>query len=103
MSEQKYEVVWPLGRSVSEAVDQAPPLSDLNDKTVCFLWNGVFRGHEIFPVVAEELKKKFPKVNIIDEKTMGVTHGLDEREYLVNLPDRLRGLKADAVVSAMGA
>ena len=101
--EPVYEVVWPLGRSVSRSVELAPRLPDLNGKTVCELWDWVFRGNEIYPILAAELKKRYPGIKIIDYKTMGDTHGNDEREYVANLPNLLKQHGADAVISGVGA
>lgn len=98
-----YEVVWPSGRLAVTPVDPAPALVDLNGKTVCELWDGVFRGDEVFPILRGELRKRFPGVNIVDYKTMGNTHGANERDYIANLPDLLRRQGADAVISAVGA
>jgi hypothetical protein len=97
-----FEVVWPLGRLAARPVDPAPALVDLNGKTVCELWDGVFRGDEIFPILRSELQKRFPGVNIIDYKTMGNTHDANEREYVANLPALLRQHGAHAAISAVG-
>ena len=103
MAEPVYEVVWPLGRSVSRPVGLADALPDLNGKTVCELWDWVFRGNEIYPILSAELKKMYPDIKIIDYKTMGDTHGNDEREYVANLPKLLEQYGADAVISGVGA
>ena len=50
MVESTYEVVWPLGKSVYEIASLADHNSDLSGKTICELWDGVFRGAEIFPI-----------------------------------------------------
>lgn len=55
MSEPVYEVVWPLGKSVYEALPLASRDADLNGKTVCELWEWLFRGEEIFPILRELL------------------------------------------------
>ncbi len=102
-AESLYEVVWPLGKLAAKPVDPAPALVDLNGKTVCELWDGVFRGDEIYPILRAELQKKFPGVKIVDYKTMGNTHGADDREYVANLPGMLRQHGAHAVISAVGA
>ena len=98
-----FEVVWPLGKLAAKPVDSAPALVDLNGKTVCELWDGVFRGDEIYPILRSELQKKFPGVKIVDYKTMGNTHDTNEREYVANLAGLLRQHGAHAVISAVGA
>ena len=102
--EPVYEVVWPLGKTVPRPpVDAAPPIFDLNGKTIGEMWDGVFRGDQIFSTLNEELRKKYPGIKIIDHKTMGNCHDRDEREYVANLPNLLRQHGCDAVISAVGA
>lgn len=67
------------------------------------MWDGVFRGDQIYPILNEELRKRFPGVNIVDHVTMGNTHGTNEREYVANLPNLLKEKGCDAVISAVGA
>ncbi len=98
-----FEVVWPLGRFATRPVKPAAALPDLNGKTVCELWDGVFRGDEIYPILRAELQTKFPAVKIVDYKAMGNTHGFNESEYVANLPAWLRQHGAHAVISAVGA
>ena len=98
-----FEVVWPLGRFVSKPVELAAAVLDLNGKTVCELWDDVFRGDQIYAVLNEELRKKFPDITIVEAKTLGNIHGVHEREYVANLPDLLQQHGSDAVISAVGA
>ncbi len=102
-AEPLYEVVWPLGKSVSRPVGLAQALLDLNGKTICEIWDWVFRGDQIYSVFNEELRKKYTDIKIIDHKTMGNSHALGEREYVSNLPNLLRQYGCDAVISATGA
>ena len=102
-AEPMYEVVWPLGKLAAKPIDSVPALADLNGKTVCELWDGVFRGDEIYPILRSELKKQFPGVKIVDYKTMGNTHDTNEREYVANLAGLLRQHGAHAVISGVGA
>ena len=98
-----YEVVWPLGRFVSRPVKPAPALVDLNGKTVAQMWDWVFKGDEIYVILNEELRKRFPGIRIIDHVSMGNTHAANEREYVANLPELLRQQGCDAVISGVGA
>ncbi len=58
------EVFNPTG-TVETTYSHAPRLDTLARKTICELWNGVFRGEEIFPIMRESLKKQFPGIKII--------------------------------------
>jgi hypothetical protein len=101
--EPSFEVVWPLGRVATEAVDLAPALSDLNGKTVCELWDWLFRGDQMYPVINEELRARYPDIKIVDHEAMGNTHGTHGRAYVANLAELLRKHGCDAVISAVGA
>lgn len=102
-AEPRYEVVWPLGKSVSSPIDLAPALSDLNGKTVGEIWDWAFRGDQMYAVINAELRKRFPGVRIVEHEVMGNCHGLGAREYVANLPALLRRHGCDAVISAAGA
>jgi hypothetical protein len=98
----KYRVVWPRGRKVADRAKPAPRLESLNGKTVAELWDYVFRGEEIFPLIESELSGRFPGIKFISPDRFGNTHSTEEREVLFALPDRLRELGVDAVISGMG-
>jgi hypothetical protein len=101
-SQGKYQVVWPRGKKVVDRAAPARRLETLNGKTVAELWDYVFRGEEIFPLVESELAARFPDVKFISPDRFGNTHSTEEREVLAALPDRLRELGVDAVISGMG-
>lgn len=102
MSEPDYEVVWPLGKIVGAKSDLAAGLNDLNGKTVVEIWDGVFRGDEVFPIMREELKKAYPDVTIIPFETIGIPYG-NIKDYVAELPDKLKALNADAAIVGVGA
>jgi hypothetical protein len=77
-------------------------LDTLEGKTVAQLWDYVFRGDEVFRVLEEGLKARFPGVRFVSWKEFGSTHGSEEREILAALPRRFKELGVDAVVSGMG-
>ena len=103
MTEHRYEVVWPLGKSAYQAVPPTRRISDLSDKTVCELWDWLFRGNELFPIVRESLAKRYPGINFVDYTVFGNIHGQGEAEVIAALPDLLREHGCDAVISAVGA
>ncbi|MBT6273073.1 MAG: hypothetical protein HOI95_02950 [Chromatiales bacterium] len=97
-----YSVVWPRSEQTVSVSALAPRLDTLQGKTVCQLWDYLFRGNEIFPWLEEGLKARYPDVNFVRYDVFGSTHGDEEREILENLPARLKELGADAVISGMG-
>jgi hypothetical protein len=80
----------------------AERLDGLAGRRIAFLWDYVFRGDEVFPVLARELTARFDGVEIVGFETFGNLHGADERERVGRLPDDLRDRGVDAVVSGMG-
>lgn len=96
-----YKVVWPRSRRAIDPQALAERPTTLDGATVAFLWDYLFRGDEIFPVIAEELRVRFDDVRIIDYSEFGSTHGEREGEIVAGLGARLRELGVDAVVSGM--
>lgn len=96
------EVVWPRGKRSTEIVRFAKRLDTLEGKTVCALWDWLFRGEQIFPVIEKELAKRYPRIKFVSYEVFGSTHGGKEAETLGTLPDKLRQNKCDAVISGIG-
>jgi len=94
-------VVWPRGRKTVAVKAVAPRLSTLEGKTIAELWDDLFRGDEIFPVLREALRARFPGVRFVGYETFGSTHGAREHEVVTRLPERLREHGVDAVISGM--
>ena len=97
-----YEVVWPGSARGIGAQRLAGRLDDLSGARVAFLWDHLFRGDEVFPMLADQLRERFVDIEIIDHTEFGNTHGGDEKAMLAGLPDALARRHVDAVVSAMG-
>ena len=97
-----YDAVWPRGKQRSKLEDPALRLSDLSGKTIGFVWNFVFRGEEIFPLLEQEISQRYPGVKFVGPDEFGNTHGSDERQVLDDLPDRLKEFGVDAVISGNG-
>ncbi len=102
MNEGVYAVVWPRGRRLAERAQLAPRLGTLDGKTIGLLWDDVFRGDEILPVVERELTRRFPRARFVRWDAFGAIYGGDEHRTIAALPDRLRQHGIDAVVSAVG-
>lgn len=102
MTDPNYDVVWPKSASGVTKRPIAERITVLEGATVAFLWDYVFRGDEIFPIVEKELRNRFPAIEIVGYDEFGNTHGSDEHKMISALPDRLRTRGVDAVVSGMG-
>ncbi len=97
-----YAVVWPRGEKTVEIAAAAKRLDSLEGKSVCYLWDYLFRGDELFAILEDELRGRFPGIKFIGYDEFGSTHGEDEGEILASLPRRLKELEVDAVISGMG-
>ena len=102
MNDGQFTVFWPRGEKTTSVTDLAPRLDTLEGKRVALLWDYLFRGDEIFPYLQSELSARYPGVNFIGYEEFGSTHGDREREIVDGLPQRLKELKVDAVLSGMG-
>lgn len=102
MTEPSYDVVWPGSPSGIEHRDLAPRLDTLDGKRIGFLWDYLFRGDELFPILERELAARYPDATFVGYDVFGNTHGGDEAEMIDRLPDSLRSQAVDAVVSGMG-
>ena len=100
--EPTYDVVWPRSPRGVQQRRRAERLETLEGARVAFLWDYLFRGDELFPVLARELTTRFPGVEILDHTEFGNLHGADEKERVARLGDDLRSRHVDAVVSGMG-
>ena len=102
MNDGHYEVVWPRSERTVPVKPLAERFDTLEGKTICQLWDYLFRGDEIFPMLETELAKRYPGVRFIRYDEFGSTHGEDEGQVLADLPRKLREAGADAVISGMG-
>ena len=53
-------------------------------------------------MLASELTARYPGVEFVGHETFGSTHGDEEHEIVAGLPERLRDMEVDAVISGMG-
>ena len=69
--EPQYEVVWPLGARVVEGGSLPPRLDGLDGKVIAELWDWMFEGDRAFPIIREELRRRFPDVQFVDYTHFG--------------------------------
>ena len=96
-----YHVVWPCGERKQKVRPLARRLDSLNGKTVAQLWDYLFFGDEVFTVLEEELRRRYPDVNFVSWREFGSTHAVNEKALLDSLPQRFKELGVDAAISAM--
>ncbi len=104
---EKIEVVSPVGGEVVRQTTIAPRLADLAGKTVCEMWNGLFKGNFTFPVIRELLQEKYPGVKVIPYTEFPFFFGSDNPTSQVELARKMAALAkekgCDAVISGNGA
>ena len=96
-----YEAYWPRSPRQQLTRELAPRLDTLEGKTVAQLWDELFRGDVVFAHLEEGLKKRYPGVKFVSWREFGSTHGGNERAALAALPQKLRDMGVDAVMSGM--
>jgi hypothetical protein len=96
-----YAVVWPRGTKAVGLRQLAMRLDTLAGKTIGQLWDYMFRGDEIFPLLEEGLSERFPGVRFVRYDVFGSTHGGEEHRVIAKLPAELQQHDVDAVISGM--
>ena len=96
-----YEVLWPRAPRQMQQRALAPRLTSLEGKTVAQLWDYLFKGDEVFELLEEGLRARFPGVRFVSWREFGSTHGDEEKDALAALPRRFKEMGVDAVLSGM--
>lgn len=95
-------VYWPGASRQGGEKPLAPRLDSLEGKRVALLWGWLFRGDEVYELLQKALAARFTGISFIHWSEFGSIHGNDEREVVAALPEKLKRLGADAVLTAMG-
>ena len=107
MTMDKLEVVSPLGLETVKASGAAPRLDDLNGKTLCEFWNGVFKGDITFPIIRKLLTEKYPELRVIPYTEFPFARGSDnpasQRELAREIAALAKAKGCDALISGNGA
>lgn len=101
--EPVYEVLWPLAPAAAAPAALAPRSADLTGRTVGELWDYLFKGEDIFPLIRRALAERYPSIRFVEYEAFGSIHGRDDAELAATLPAQLRKHGCDAVISAVGA
>ena len=99
---EQHCVFWPRSPRQVQLKPLARRLDTLNGKTVAQLWDFRFRGDEVFALLEEGLKTRYPDIRFVSWREFGNTHGAEEHEVVGSLPRRFREMGVDAAISSMG-
>ena len=101
--EPQFAALWPLASRRKDTIAGAPRLTDLNGKVICEIWDGIFRGETIYPLVREYIRERFPDVKFVSSSEFGNFYGAREHAVLEELPARLKEHGIDAAIVGIGA
>jgi len=97
-----YEVVWPRGKRTLQGIALAGRPNTLAGKRVAELWNGGFRGDEVFPILEDALRTRFPGIQFVRWEEFGRMGGFEEDKILAELPSKLKASACDVAIAGMG-
>ena len=101
-SEPVYEVVWPRSALGVRRRRSAARLRSLDGARIGFVWDYLFRGEELFPVLERELRRRHPGLDVVGYDVFGNIHGPQEHALVEALPGTLDEHGIDAVVVGNG-
>lgn len=102
IDEPVHEVVWPKSAQGGARRPAATRLTTLDGARIGFVWDYMFRGEELFPVLERELTTRYPGLTVVGYDTFGNIHGPDEHALVEALPGTLDEHSIDAVVVGNG-
>ena len=104
---EKLQVVSPAGIAAVKQSSISPRIDTLEGRTVCEIWNGVFKGDVTFPAIRDALQTRYPGIRIIPYTEFphapGSDHPARQRELAVEIAALARDKGCDAVISGNGA
>jgi hypothetical protein len=104
---QTFDVVSPEGLEAVERHGPARRLDTLAGKTICEIWNGVFKGDVTFPIIRAQLEERFPTVRVVPYREFPHAPGSDNPARQRALAQEIAALAkqkgCDAVISGNGA
>lgn len=100
--EPHYDVVWPRSPVGVQARRPAARLDRLDGRRIAFVWDYLFRGEEIFPILEQALTQRFPDLEVVGHDAVGNIHGSDEKSRVAQLPHVLANYRVDAVICGNG-
>lgn len=103
IGEPRYDVVWPLSRKAVQPRAAAPRVRDLNGTTIGELWDVIFRGEMIYPLLRKHLQSRYPGARFVEHSEFGNFYGPREKTVVAQLPEKLRGHDCGAAIVGIGA
>ncbi|KAE9626471.1 UGSC family (seleno)protein [Parasedimentitalea maritima] len=98
----EYETLWPGGQIAVPIFEPARRPAKLDGLTVAFVWDYVFRGDDIFPILQEALTKAYPTMTFVSYDRFGNIFGGDEHGVRARLPELLLASGVDVAITGVG-
>ncbi len=102
LAAETHEVAWPRGPSAVKVIPLAKRLDTLAGKTVCEVWDWVFRGDELFPLLEKELTNRYPGIKFVSYNLFGNPFTAREAQVYVELPEQAKKHGCDAFIVGVG-
>src|ERR1700722_16967862 len=67
----QFEVVWPLSKQRSHAIDVVDELGGLNGKRIALVWDHLFKGNEMFQIIIAQAQLENPTVEFVSYEEFG--------------------------------
>jgi len=99
---EEFEVLSPTGPVGVQISPSAPRPDTLDGKKIAFVWDYVFRGDEMFPVIEQSLRQRFDGISFVSHQTFGSIFGGDEEAVLEELTNKLRTMGIDGAICGVG-
>jgi hypothetical protein len=98
-----YEVVSPVGAPTKDVQAMSSRIADLNGMTIGELSNYQFHHQLTFDVIKKALLERYPGLKFVPFEAFGnIDDPNREADVVKALPDKLRSLECDAVITGNG-
>jgi hypothetical protein len=100
--EGMFEVLSPEGYSELDIIAPTAPLASLDNKTVGFVWDYLFKGDEVFEILGAGLQAQYENLRVVPHEHFGNIHGPAEAQIMNDLAGAAQAAGCDAMIVGMG-
>ncbi|MEM9355862.1 MAG: hypothetical protein AAGB04_06595 [Pseudomonadota bacterium] len=100
--QNEFEVLSPSGPFGVEIWPAATRLDTLDGKKIAFVWDYVFRGDDMYPMIERALTQRFRDISFVSYDEFGSIFGGEEEGVLESLPAKLQELGIDGAICGVG-
>jgi hypothetical protein len=100
---ERHRVLWPSTPVDAPADVGGHALTKLEGTRIGLLWNHLFRGDDVYAVLADTIVRDHDVADVVAWDRFGDFHNQGGDAVLSALPERLRAEEVDAVIVGVGA